>query len=124
MQPTVNPTAVDVLMRLDMATLIASLKAKDWGLVRLNDGSTLSPNELHVVMYSTRADLDAACSLHLHAVEHAEAMNRHTQRAYALFVKYARAKSDTVTDVLPRMSEPDREEFMGLAWVLEVNDVA
>lgn len=121
MQPTVNPSAVDVLMHLDMASLIASIKAKDWGLLRLNDGSEPSPKELHAVMYSTRADFDAARSLHLHAVEHAEAMERHTQRAYALFTKYVRAKSDTVADVLPRMSEPDRAEFMSLAWVLEVD---
>lgn len=57
---TVNPDAVLVLARTDLATVVAAIGAQDMSLIRMSDGAEPNTVELQLIMGARSADFEAA----------------------------------------------------------------
>ena len=57
---TVNPDAVLVMARTDLATVVAAINAGDESLIRMSNGAEPTDVELQLIMQAGPADYEAA----------------------------------------------------------------
>lgn len=108
---------IDVLRRVNLATLNQALDANDLSLIRMQDGLEPTQDELNLILDAGPEDYLAALAELERLAVVAQNKAWAAKRSHALFVKYKQSDDDTVGDVMPRMSPEDAAEFKSLVHV-------
>lgn len=120
---TVNPDAVLVLARTDLATVVAAINAGDMSLIRLSNGAEPTDAELQLIMQAGPADYGAASRMVALAVQAGHDAAVATEEVLALLRKYNGGDPKlTVTDVWGQMTPEDRKAFHECQRVIRLSD--
>lgn len=113
-----NPASVRVLCALDMGTLVRAFEEHDLELLRMSNGKPPSAAELAAIMAATTTDFEAAQTEMRERAYRAENEAFAAARLETLTATYSTDDRETMTEILPRMSESDRAEVRGLLAML------
>ena len=104
-----NPEIVSAIYNLDLSTLQTRGLV---GLLRL-DGTPATADEINALKQATADDLEAACNMHLLAVEREEYRMDKMQRIRSLYDKYSKGNNENLAALEARMTPEDRAKCRG-----------